>query len=105
MNKRLFPRSNMLVPKQSINNQVSRTFPGEPLFFFSLMQNVHVCTSTICYMLFQEIHMDGCFEMTDEAVEAAVQFCPNLSILLFHGCPKITGKICDFVILSIFDTI
>ena len=49
--------------------------------------------------------MDGCFEMTDEAVEAAVQFCPNISILLFHGCPKITGKICDFVILSIFDTV
>lgn len=41
---------------------------------------------------FQEIHMDGCVEMTDEAVEAALQMCPNLSILLFHGCPKITGK-------------
>lgn len=45
-----------------------------------------------CKTTLKEIHMDGCFEVTDEAVEAAVQFCPNLSILLFHSCPKITEK-------------
>ncbi|XP_052102960.1 protein AMN1 homolog [Mytilus californianus] len=45
-----------------------------------------------CGKSLKEIHMDGCHELTDEAVEAALQFCPNLSILLFHGCPKITDK-------------
>lgn len=45
-----------------------------------------------CAKTLKEIHMDGCNEITDEAVEAALQFCPNLSILLFHGCRKITEK-------------
>ena len=46
--------------------------------------NVHV------YWL-QEVHINGCVELTDDAVEAVLQFCPLISILLFHGCPKITG--------------
>ena len=36
--------------------------------------------------------MDGCVSLTDEAVEGVMQFCPQISILIFHGCPKITGK-------------
>jgi hypothetical protein len=36
--------------------------------------------------------MAGCREVTDEAVEAIVQMCPNIAILIFHACPKLTGK-------------
>lgn len=35
--------------------------------------------------------MNGCANLTDESVEAVIQFCPQISILLFHGCPHITG--------------
>lgn len=43
------------------------------------------CSSTL-----KEIHMNGCDRLTDEAVEAIVQYCPQISILLFHGCPRTT---------------
>ena len=51
----------------------------------------------------QELHLNSCLELTDEAVEAVVQFCPNISIFLFPGCPKLTGKmsiIAKFMALS-----
>ncbi|KAL3881832.1 hypothetical protein ACJMK2_028224 [Sinanodonta woodiana] len=48
--------------------------------------------SGCCAESLNEIHMDGCKELTDEAVEAVLQFCPKISILLFHGCPKITEQ-------------
>ena len=35
--------------------------------------------------------MEGCERITDESIEAIVQFCANVSILLFHACPKVTG--------------
>ena len=38
--------------------------------------------------------MNGCKNVTDESIEAIVQFCPNINILLFHGCPNLTGKTC-----------
>lgn len=44
-----------------------------------------------CFWL-QELHVDGCQNITDESVEAVVQFCPNIQIFLFHNCPLITGK-------------
>ncbi|XP_060070166.1 protein AMN1 homolog [Ylistrum balloti] len=40
----------------------------------------------------KEVHMDGCVNLTDEAVEGVLQFCPQICILLFHGCPKITEQ-------------
>ncbi|WAR09303.1 AMN1-like protein [Mya arenaria] len=40
----------------------------------------------------QEIHINGCQGVTDEAVEAVMQFCPQINILIFHGCPNITEQ-------------
>jgi len=40
----------------------------------------------------KEIHMARCRELTDEAVEAVTQYCPNINILLLHECPKITDQ-------------
>ena len=45
------------------------------------------------YFFTQEVHINGCRELTDESVEAILQFCPQINIFLFHGCPKITGLI------------
>ncbi|XP_033739686.1 protein AMN1 homolog [Pecten maximus] len=45
-----------------------------------------------CSKTLKEVHMDGCVNLTDEAVEGVLQFCPQISILLFHGCPKITEQ-------------
>ena len=36
--------------------------------------------------------MNQCTQLTDEAVEAVVQFCPCMDIFIFSGCPKMTGK-------------
>ncbi|PVD27923.1 hypothetical protein C0Q70_10498 [Pomacea canaliculata] len=46
--------------------------------------------SGTCATCLKEIHMNGCANLTDESVEAVIQFCPQISILLFHGCPHIT---------------
>ena len=35
--------------------------------------------------------MDHCIHLTDDAVEAVASCCPRIAILLFHGCPRITG--------------
>jgi len=40
--------------------------------------------------------MDGCRHLTDESVEAVAQFCPNLNILIFHGCSNITGRMFEY---------
>lgn len=34
--------------------------------------------------------MGHCVNLTDEAVEAVLTCCPQICILLFHGCPLIT---------------
>ncbi|KAK3098673.1 hypothetical protein FSP39_021833 [Pinctada imbricata] len=47
-------------------------------------------TSGQCAQTLKEIHINGCVALTDEAVEAVLQFCPLIEILLFHACPKIT---------------
>lgn len=36
--------------------------------------------------------MGHCVNLTDEAVEAVLTCCPQICILLFHGCPLITGS-------------
>ena len=35
--------------------------------------------------------MNDCVALSDDAIEAVMQFCPNISILLFDGCPRLTG--------------
>ncbi|XP_034636080.1 protein AMN1 homolog isoform X3 [Trachemys scripta elegans] len=40
----------------------------------------------------QEIHMERCVTLTDVAVEAVLTCCPEIYILLFHGCPLITDR-------------
>ncbi|XP_072001376.1 protein AMN1 homolog isoform X1 [Engystomops pustulosus] len=45
-----------------------------------------------CSENLKEIHLVRCMHMTDDAVEAILTCCPNLYILLFHGCPQITDR-------------
>lgn len=45
-----------------------------------------------CAATLTEVHINGCRGVTDEAVEAVLQFCPQINILLFHGCPNITEQ-------------
>lgn len=35
--------------------------------------------------------MNNCAALSDEAIEAVMQYCTNITILLFDGCPKLTG--------------
>ena len=49
--------------------------------------------------------MGHCVNLTDEAVEAVLTCCPQICILLFHGCPLITGQykavcVCVLVVQS-----
>lgn len=37
--------------------------------------------------------MERCVKLTDVAVEAVLTYCPKMYILLFHGCPLITGEL------------
>ncbi|MBN3295264.1 AMN1 protein, partial [Amia calva] len=46
----------------------------------------------VCSQSLKEIHMDRCQFLTDEAVEALLTRCPQIKILLFHGCPLITDR-------------
>ncbi|KAM9073523.1 protein AMN1 homolog isoform 2-T3 [Megaptera novaeangliae] len=43
-----------------------------------------------CAKKLEEIHMGYCVNLTDEAVEAVLTCCPQICILLFHGCPLVT---------------
>ncbi|XP_045443847.1 protein AMN1 homolog isoform X3 [Pipistrellus kuhlii] len=43
-----------------------------------------------CAEKLEEIHMGHCVNLTDESVEAVLTRCPQIHILLFHGCPLIT---------------
>lgn len=45
-----------------------------------------------CAQSLNEIHINGCQAVTDEGVEAVLQFCPQISIFIFHGCPNITEQ-------------
>ncbi|XP_060601706.1 protein AMN1 homolog isoform X1 [Ruditapes philippinarum] len=45
-----------------------------------------------CAAALTEMHINGCKNVTDEAVEAIMQFCPQINILIFHGCPNITEQ-------------
>lgn len=35
--------------------------------------------------------MEHCVNLTDESIEAVITRCPQIRILLFHGCPLLTG--------------
>lgn len=39
----------------------------------------------------QELNISHCLNITDEAIEVLVTNCPRLTILVFHGCPLLTG--------------
>ncbi|XP_021021159.1 protein AMN1 homolog [Mus caroli] len=45
-----------------------------------------------CAKQLEEINMRYCINLTDKAVEAALTACPQICILLFHGCPLITDR-------------
>ncbi|XP_070543645.1 protein AMN1 homolog [Ptychodera flava] len=45
-----------------------------------------------CKQSLTEIHMNHCIRVTDESVEAVMECCPRISILLFDGCPLITDR-------------
>jgi len=40
----------------------------------------------------KELHLAHCEALTDDSMEAVTQFCPNINILLFHGCPNISER-------------
>ncbi|XP_071494484.1 protein AMN1 homolog [Diadema antillarum] len=46
----------------------------------------------VCKQSLMELHLNNCVLLTDESVEAVVNFCPRIAILLFHGCPLITDQ-------------
>ncbi|XP_028673619.1 protein AMN1 homolog isoform X1 [Erpetoichthys calabaricus] len=43
----------------------------------------------VCSQNIKEIHMGRCTNVTAEAVEAVLTCCPQIKILLFHGCPLV----------------
>ncbi|KAI0208447.1 antagonist of mitotic exit network 1-like [Lamellibrachia satsuma] len=45
-----------------------------------------------CGASLKEVHMNNCAALSDEAIEAVMQYCTNITILLFDGCPKLTGE-------------
>ncbi|XP_064629069.1 protein AMN1 homolog isoform X2 [Lineus longissimus] len=45
-----------------------------------------------CKSTLMEIHISNCRNITDEAVEAVTVNCPQIKILLFHGCPNVTDQ-------------
>ncbi|KAL6092547.1 hypothetical protein STEG23_030500 [Scotinomys teguina] len=45
-----------------------------------------------CAKQLEEINMGDCINLTDKAVEAVLTACPQICILLFHGCPLITDS-------------
>ncbi|XP_068134334.1 protein AMN1 homolog isoform X2 [Hyperolius riggenbachi] len=45
-----------------------------------------------CSQNLKEVHMARCVNLTDDSVEAILTCCPNIYILLFHGCPQITER-------------
>ncbi|ELU07516.1 hypothetical protein CAPTEDRAFT_135609, partial [Capitella teleta] len=55
-------------------------------------QGIFSLVSGACGQRLKEIHMAGCLHITDDAVEAVVMSCPLISILLIHGCPKLTER-------------
>ena len=55
---------------------------------------VSVCAGnqlTIYGCLLQELNISHCLNVTDEGVQSVVTQCPQLSILVFHGCPLLTS--------------
>lgn len=40
----------------------------------------------------EEIHVSNCRLITDEAIEAILNSSKNLKFLMFHNCPRVTGK-------------
>ncbi|KAH3726036.1 protein AMN1 homolog [Dreissena polymorpha] len=45
-----------------------------------------------CGKTLRELDISGCERVTDDAVEAVLQFCPQIDIFLFHGCRNITEQ-------------
>ncbi|KAL5506187.1 hypothetical protein EMCRGX_G007781 [Ephydatia muelleri] len=48
-----------------------------------------------CSKFLKELNISHCLNVTDEAVEVLFTHCPRLSILVFHGCPRLTSHSYD----------
>ncbi|XP_014664186.1 PREDICTED: protein AMN1 homolog [Priapulus caudatus] len=48
--------------------------------------------SGTCAGSLNELHMSHCERLTDEAVEAVMSYCTNISIVVFDGCHRITQQ-------------
>jgi len=46
----------------------------------------------ICAKSLFELHVSSCNNITDDGIELLVNLCPNLKILIFHGCPLTTDR-------------
>ena len=53
-------------------------------------EGIIALVSGACAQTLKEIQLVGCREVTDDAIEAVIMYCPKISILLFHDCPKLT---------------
>jgi hypothetical protein len=40
----------------------------------------------------EEIHIANCKQITDESIEAILNNSKAIKFLMFHSCPKVTGK-------------
>lgn len=48
-----------------------------------------VCDGKFCDCL-RELHLAQCARISDESVKAVAKSCPNMQILIFHGCINVT---------------
>ena len=48
--------------------------------------------SGVCSQSLVEVHMGHCVELSDRAVIGLMKNCPNVTTLIFHGCPLITDQ-------------
>ncbi|KAK6169962.1 hypothetical protein SNE40_018472 [Patella caerulea] len=55
-------------------------------------EGVYRLVSGDCKNTLKELDISSCIELTDEAVEGVTQCCKQISILIFHGCPKMTEQ-------------
>ena len=65
------------------------TSPGEALKYWencNREQHLDLC------LIFQEVQVSHCINITDVSIEALLACCPRINILIFDGCPGVTDR-------------
>ncbi|XP_075234671.1 protein AMN1 homolog [Lycorma delicatula] len=60
-------------------------------------EGIFYLTNGICKFNLYEIKLNNCHKLTNRAINCVVDNCPKIKILVFHGCPLITGD-CEQVL-------